>query len=288
MPKYKSLLSKKSTGGSVSSGGKTKSKSKKGSAVESGGAVFVAGSIPSACSVSSGGKVKKVKIHSEKFDKGWNIPLELIKLEPHLLVHLLEGLDEKAFNLIHEIASQRVGHQNPYHPKYVEKLKKSHELYAPNNDIHKNCKSLHHLKRALCEELKQNPRGGGLFGSIWSGLKSAGNFIKNKVIDKIPDAINDVQKFSNKVIKIARPIASGIADVGTLFGVPEAQLLPGMLDTAHEFVNNPLVEKAQDISQQVKGITDKMYGAVSAPQQKMPDNVVENVDYSIKDNPDAY
>ncbi len=258
MPRYKSLLGSKSAGsksaGSKSSGGSKSGGSKSGGS-KSGGMV-VAGHI-------TAGHITAGSVEFDKIDQ----VMEQIKKNPEMLLHLLEMMGTKGIILLKEIARQRIGSKSKHHPQYVEPYKKSHQLYAPNKDIAHNARDIQHLIDALQAELKSQPSGGGLFSSIFNGIKDAGKWVNRNIIHKIPK-ISDMQKIAKKVLSIAKPIISGIDEIGPMVGIP-VNLSP-YVDKANDFINSDLINKASDLQGKIVSGMDQAFPNVVS--QKIADN----------------
>ncbi len=267
MPRYKSLLGSKKTnsktggsktGGSKSGGSKSggsKSGGSKSAGVVSAGAV-------------SGGYITAGGLEFDKIDG----VMEKVKQNPKMMLHLLEMMGPKAIIMLKEIAKQRVGPKSGHHPQYVEQYDKKHELFAPNKDIAHNARDVNHLMEALQSELKSKPSGGGLFSSIWHGVKDAGKWVNRNIIKKIPK-ISDVQKLAKKVLSIARPIINGIDEIGPMVGMP-VNLSP-YLDKASDFIDSDLVNKASDLQGKIVSGMDQAFPE-GPTQQKIVDNPQAN------------
>ncbi len=247
MPKYKSLLSGatlKKRGGSKSAGS-TSAGSTSGGSTSAGS---TSGGSTSGGS-KSGGMLSAGMLN---FDSDFEKILSEIEKNPKMLLHILEIMNETGFHLIKEIARQHMGKKSHHHPKYVEKLKKNDDLFLPNKDIANNAKNLNHLVEALSSELLNNPYGGGLFKSIWHGMKSAKNWVNNNIIKKLPK-VSDIQKDANVVLSKIRPITQGIDDITRVLA-PELPTINGYVDSAAKLVNNPVVSQIDKVQTDVNKV----------------------------------
>ncbi len=269
MPKYKSLLSGKPKKGGSKSGGSTSGGSK--SAGSTSGGVMSAGLV-----LKKKGGVLSAGILSagsaEKYEATLNKFMNMIEKNPMIMLDLLEHMDTRCFHILKEIAHQSIGNKSPNHPQYVEKLKKSDDLYHPFKDIANNARSLNHLIQALKAELSQNPSGGGLFKSIWKGIKKSANWVNNNVIKKIP-SIDKIQSGANNVINKIRPIVKGIDEIGQDILGPEMPQLTNFVDRAKEFVNNETINKASRVQKDINKLVGNQKSEQQAPEVSPPPNI---------------
>lgn len=242
MPKYKSLLS-----GVTRKAGSVKSKKAKKAGTTSGG-VITAGTT-SGGSKSAGIITAGVIVGGgEKYDENLNKFMDMIKKKPKLLLHTLEAMDPRAFHILKEVSNQRIGNKSIHYPQIAGALDKKHELYLPHQDIANNAKSMNHLIQAVHSELKNNPSGGGLFSSIWDGIKSGASYV-GKIIKKIPK-IADIKSDLNWIVDKVRPITDGIDKVTSVVA-PEIPKLSPFVDQASSIINNPVVDTISGVQDDI-------------------------------------